>query len=501
MSNEKELSSSVQADTIESISTIQYSVFSKWRKRYIVGLVALAAWFSTLSSFIYYPSIPLISKDLYLSIAQVNLSITTYMAISAIAPSITGDASDIYGRRPMYLFTLGLYLIANIGLATQSSFVGLLLLRMLQSAGISGINPSSTFNSKGRAFSIAYGVVADVAMPSERGSYVGALTFGITSAPALGPLIGGAISHSLGWRWIFWLLSIVSGACLTAMMLLLPETARGVVGNGSLRPPPYSRLIGLPGSTLKTSTSSSESTPMKRKRSFPNPLKSLTLLLSKDNAAVAFAGAFLYTTFCCISASLGTLFVNIYQLNELQAGLIYLPFGIGCSLAAITSGKLIDRDYRITAKLHGLSIDRARGDDLRNFPVEMARLRSVFVPLVVSVVSVIGFGWAVEKEAPLAVPLVIQFISGLAIQTCFNATNTLRVDINPRAPAAAQASSNFVRCTLAAIAVAFLQKMIDRIGVGPTFSFFGCLYSLSGVLFVIERKWGMKWRLQRLRFT
>ncbi|KUJ17405.1 multidrug resistance protein [Mollisia scopiformis] len=489
MSNQKELSSSVQADSIESISTIQYSVFSKWRKRYIVGLVALAAWFSTLSSFIYYPSIPLISKDLHLSIAQVDLSITTYMAISAIAPSITGDASDIYGRRPMYLFTLGLYLIANIVLATQSSFFGLLLLRMLQSAGISG------------AFSIAYGVVTDVAMPSERGSYVGALTFGITSAPALGPLIGGAISHSLGWRWIFWFLSIVSGACLTAVMLLLPETARGVVGNGSLRPPPYSRLLDLPGSTLKTSTSSSESTPMKRKRSFPNPLKSLTLLLSKDNAAVAFAGAFLYTTFCCISASLGTLFVNIYQLNELQAGLIYLPFGIGCSLAAITSGKLIDRDYRIMAKLHGLSIDRVRGDDLRSFPIEMARLRSVFVPLVVSVVSVIGFGWAVEKVAPLAVPLVIQFISGLAIQTCFNATNTLRVDINPRAPAAAQASSNFVRCTLAAIAVAFLQDIIDRIGVGPTFTFFGCLCSLSGVLFVIERKWGMKWRLQRLEFT
>lgn len=49
----------------------------------------------------------------------------------------------------MYLFTLGLYLIANIGLATQSSFVGLLLLRMLQSAGISGTNPSSTSRSKG----------------------------------------------------------------------------------------------------------------------------------------------------------------------------------------------------------------------------------------------------------------------------------------------------------------------------------------------------------------
>ena len=119
--------------------TVQYSVFTKWQKRYIVTLVALAAWFSTLSSFIYYPAIPVIAQDLGLSITDINLSITTYMAFSAIAPSITGDASDIYGRRPLYLLTLGMYLIANIGIAVQSSFVGLLLLRMLQSAGISGI--------------------------------------------------------------------------------------------------------------------------------------------------------------------------------------------------------------------------------------------------------------------------------------------------------------------------------------------------------------------------
>jgi MFS family permease len=104
----------------------------------------MAAWFSTLSSFIYYPSIPLIGKDLHLSIAQINLSVTTYMAVSAVAPSITGDASDIYGRRPLYLLTLSMYLVANIGLALQSSFIGLLLVRMLQSAGISG----TSFQSK-----------------------------------------------------------------------------------------------------------------------------------------------------------------------------------------------------------------------------------------------------------------------------------------------------------------------------------------------------------------
>jgi hypothetical protein len=82
--------------------------------------------------------------------------------------------------------------------------------------------------------------------------------------------------------------------------------------------------------------------------------------------------------------------------------------------------------------------------------------------------------------------------------TAWQTTNTLRVDINPKAPAAAQASSNFVRCTLAAIVVAFLQDMINRMGIGWTFTFLGLLCSLSGVLFAVERQKGMEWRLARL---
>jgi hypothetical protein len=51
---------------------------------------------------------------------------------------------------------------------------------------------------------------------------------------------------------------------------------------------------------------------------------------------------------------------------------------------------------------------------------------------------------------------------------------------------------------LAAIAVAFLQDMIDHMGVGWTFTLLGSLCSLSGTLFFVERQKGMKWRLARL---
>lgn len=115
-----------------------FSSFSLNEKRYIVFLIAAAGWFSTLSSFIYYPVISLVAKDLNTTVAKVNLTVTSYLAISGVAPAFVGDAADMLGRRPLYVITLSIYVLANMAIALQNSFVALLLLRMLQSAGISG---------------------------------------------------------------------------------------------------------------------------------------------------------------------------------------------------------------------------------------------------------------------------------------------------------------------------------------------------------------------------
>jgi MFS family permease len=119
-------------------TAIPYTLFSKNERRAIVVLIALAGWFSTLSSFIYYPAISIIASDLDTTVALINLTVTSYMIVSGIAPSVVGDASDTFGRRPLYMLTRTLYIAANIGIALQQSFVALFFLRMLQSAGISG---------------------------------------------------------------------------------------------------------------------------------------------------------------------------------------------------------------------------------------------------------------------------------------------------------------------------------------------------------------------------
>lgn len=120
------------------VHTASYSVFTKTEKWIIVAMASNAAWFSTLSSFIYYPAIPALSKSLNESVGRINLTITTYMAIASIAPALVGDAADILGRRPVYILTLSVYFVANIAIALTKSYASLLGLRVLQALAVSG---------------------------------------------------------------------------------------------------------------------------------------------------------------------------------------------------------------------------------------------------------------------------------------------------------------------------------------------------------------------------
>lgn len=115
-----------------------YSVFNKKRKWCIVALVAYAAWFSTMSSFIYYPALHQLANFFSVSQSMINLTVTSYMAVATVAPTLLGDAADVLGRRPVYVIALTLYVVANIAIALAKSYAALLGLRVLQALAISG---------------------------------------------------------------------------------------------------------------------------------------------------------------------------------------------------------------------------------------------------------------------------------------------------------------------------------------------------------------------------
>ncbi|KAG9236957.1 multidrug resistance protein [Amylocarpus encephaloides] len=481
----KDLEPLVDSQQIQAAQLIPYSTFTKSQKWLIVFLIAFAGMFSPLSSFIYYPAITSLSKDLDVSIEMINLTITSYMIVSGIAPAILGDLADMTGRRWVYILTLTIYCAANVGLALQRSWSALLVLRMVQSVGSSA------------TISIAYGIVADIASPAERGSFVGAVLCGPNVAPSLGPVLGGVLSQFVGWRWIFWTLVLLSGICLLWIGIFLPETSRHIVGNGSIPTAWYHQtawsLLQRPRSQKQQSTQE----PPKRNFHVPNPISCLKLLFHRSTSLIILVNGIYYMTYGCIQASMSSLFIELYDFNELEAGLIYLPFGVGCALASLVSGYIMNWDYRRTASEYGFVIDKVSGDDLTRFPIEKARFRSISYAVTLSSACIVGYGWALQAHTVMksvAVSLILQFLLGSAASMVFNMCGTLLVDLHPKSPASAQAALNIVRCSLSAGGLALLQFVIDRVGVGWCFTIFaGLCLSMLLPIWTVHR-YGMIWR-------
>ena len=117
---------------------LRYSVFTNREKWCISALVSYAAFFSTLSSFIYYPAIPSMSDSLSVSIEQINWTVTSYMAVATIGPTLIGDAADLHGRRPVYITVLSIYIATCVAIAAAESYPALVGLRVVQALAISG---------------------------------------------------------------------------------------------------------------------------------------------------------------------------------------------------------------------------------------------------------------------------------------------------------------------------------------------------------------------------
>jgi hypothetical protein len=215
--------------------------------------------------------------------------------------------------------------------------------------------------------------------------------------------------------------------------LFLPETARSIVGNGSRNVSAlYHPIFRYHHSRIPTPLSAlNEQENTTRNFRIPNPLATLKILASRDSLLITAIYGVYYMNFSCLQGSLSTLFIEIYKLSELKAGLVYLPFGIGScigaycsgiifftsfdwkrmSLNAIWLGKIMNRDYRLTARAHNLVIDATHGDDLTAFPIEKARFRSIWYSISATGISTAGYGWALQSRSVSNLPSFIDYQS------------------------------------------------------------------------------------------
>ncbi|KAL3464799.1 major facilitator superfamily domain-containing protein [Aspergillus heterothallicus] len=470
-----------------------YSIFDKRQKWLIVTIVSTAATFSGFASNIYFPALPTIADDLSVSLELVNLTVTTYLIFQGLAPSLWGPVSDIHGRRTAYIGTFIIFIGACIGLALSPNYAALIILRCLQSTG-----SASTI-------AIGSGVIGDITTREERGGYMGVFQAGLLVPVAVGPVIGGGIAGSLGWRAVFWFLTIYAGVFLIALIACLPETLRARIGNGSLLPENpvtkyplvlYQKRTKIPWRDARSAL------PGERKRI--DLLGPLRMLLSKYSTPIIVFLAVYYAVWQMSITAMSSLFKTRYGLSEIEIGLTFIANGVGSMVGTLVTGRILDADYRRVQgkfdadqeRVSRSTTEQEQNDMNNDFPLEKARLRLIPIFSLAQCCSILLFGWTINypDTVPLAIPIISTFVTGWTAVSMQSLIMTYLVDVFPDRSAAASASLNLARCLFAAGGTSFVMPMINGVGVGVAFTI--CV-AAQGVALVgpwVQWKFAARWR-------
>nr|XP_036575935.1 MFS multidrug transporter [Colletotrichum truncatum]KAF6782591.1 MFS multidrug transporter [Colletotrichum truncatum] len=482
-----------------------YHVFPKRHKWAVIVIIGTAGLFSGLSSNIYNPSLDAIARDLKVNSSQVSLTITSYLVMQAVSPLLWGPMSDTLGRRPTYIASFLVYIAANVALSFSPNYAVLLIFRGIQAAG-----SASTV-------SIGNGVIQDISPTSERGAFISFYqakqSVVRNFSTAIGPVLGGALANSLGFRSVFVFLLIVSSLILIAIVAFLPETMRSIAGNGSLRltGPTYKPLIRYV--TKEPSYMQDPDGPLNRKKitvwTFLTPFK---LFKEKDLLINLIWGGFIYAIWNMVTTSTTPVFKARFPfLNELLLGVAFLPNGFGTIVGSVLAGKLLTRDYKVIATNYKATHNMKKDDELSakdippDFPLEKVRLQRLPWIVALFTASVTGYGFslayptATSRPGWIALPLVLQFLIAASANAIFALNQTIISDICPGQGASATAVNNLVRCGLAALGVAFAEQMINAVGPGTAFLVLAMVVIAISPIQVINQYWGPKWRAERLK--
>ncbi|KAK6697893.1 hypothetical protein SNK05_010743 [Fusarium graminearum] len=318
---------------------------------------------SGFASNIYFPALPTIAHDLDVSVELINLTVTSYLIFQGLAPSLWGPISDVKGRRVAYSLTFFVFLGACIGLAEAKNYATMIVLRCIQSTG-----SASTI-------AIGSGVIGDITTRDNRGGLMGIFQAGLLVPVAVGPIIGGALAGSLGWRSIFWFLVIYSGIFLICLILLLPETLRSIVGNGSRTPTQVISKYPLffYQKTTRTKRNQNEDTtgPIEKKTiDITGPFR---ILISKQAAPIIVFLAVYYAVWQMSITAMSSLFEDKYGLSETHIGLTFIANGVGSMVGTLVTGKILNMDY--VASRPGMRLSLHRAIQMRTLKPLMCRKR------------------------------------------------------------------------------------------------------------------------------
>src|SRR5829696_3143232 len=151
----------------------------------------LAMLLGSLDQTIVSTALPTIVRDLG-GLDQLSWVVTAYLLGATVSMPLWGRASDLYGRKPLFLAAIAVFLCGSALSGAAGSLGQLIAFRALQGLGAGGL------------MTLAMAIVAELVDPRERGRYQGYIQMVFVLASVAGPLLGGVFADHVSWRWAFY---------------------------------------------------------------------------------------------------------------------------------------------------------------------------------------------------------------------------------------------------------------------------------------------------------
>ncbi|KAH3674469.1 hypothetical protein WICMUC_003307 [Wickerhamomyces mucosus] len=405
----------------------------KWFLTVLLGIICFTVAFA---SAIVTGDISGPMESFHVSEEVIILTVTLFVIGFGVGPLVFAPLSEEVGRKLIYVTTLGLAVIFVIPSADAKNIGTLLISRLL-----SGIFFSAPMTLIG-------GNLAEMWKTEERGVAMSVFSAAPFLGPCVGPIVGGYIGETVGWRWIYWVLLIFSGAIFAIIVVLLPETH-------------HQTLLLRRAKKLRKLTNDESYRALKeikiRKLSeiaHETLTRPFVLLAEPIVALITIYMSILYGLLYMFFFAYPVVYMEGKGWSAGKTGLMFIPIAVGVLVATFIS-PLFNIDYNKRSKKY---VERGE-----NPPAEL-RLIPMMIGCWCIPIGLFAFAWSSYPHVSWAGPCFSGFICGVGFNMLYNPANNYIVDSYQHYAASALAAKTFLRSIWGACVPLFTIQMYHRLG-------------------------------------
>jgi multidrug resistance protein len=407
-----------------------------WRKVVNCVFISFCTLITPLGSSVFAPAVPQLMREFKsdnLELAAFVVSV--YVLGFAFGPLLIAPLSEIYGRLIVYhICNIG-FIAFLVGCALAPSLNALIVFRFL-----SGAFGSCPLTNGG-------GTIADMIVQEKRAGAMAAFSIGPLFGPIIGPIAGGFLAEAEGWRWVFWLLVIVSGTLSILMLIFARETYAPILLQRKVE-----RLRKETGNELLRSKLDAGLTPKEYfRRGIIRPLK--MLIFSPYCIVFAIYISIIYGYLYLMFTSITDVFMRGYGFSTSTVGLVFLGLGIGSLIGLFYFAGTSDREMKRV---------KAAGEEMK--PEQ--RLKLMPMAAILLPAGFFIYGWTAQNHVHWIVPILSHVPIGISMVVTFMALNMALVDTFTLYAASALAANTVVRSIFGAVLPLCGLRMYRVLGLG-----------------------------------